>query len=231
MKQMSYKFWSEIYKRSVKKIWIILEIFVNKKMSNPWAVKGGSATLKVVDTGGMGDYCNFLDNLESTEASPEISDELMGKQAHLLEVIDECEKYAIQLKCERDLVKFGEFLNKQQVDIKIELLSKTSNYLKLIKQNRKKLIQHICEESQGELVVEEDMQDSFIRIIEIAQHDSHYYSLLKKSNAIHPQTLENTKSSLNEIKEKLDDCGNRSKRLFNQITAAEEILSSKNIAL
>lgn len=170
-------------------------------MSNPWVAKSGSSSLKVVETGGMSDYCKFLDTLENNNLiEPDIEDELVEKELRLFNVIDESAKYTIQLKCERDLLKFGEFLSEEQVEFKISLLSCISDHLNEIQNKRSLLIERICEESKSnDLLIEESQQDNFLKLTQIAQEDRDLYSLLKKSNSIHPQTLESTKRSVSHI--------------------------------
>ena len=209
---------------------------------NPWENRRPTAGLRTIDLGGMEEYYLFARSLPGIKP-PETADILaqsplrsvreddsclespiISLQKRLFERIEECFRYFSQLKAERDVFKFGEYLTSYEIEGKIGILKRLTHLMKSFVENRGVLIDHICaKDALSSLIVEEDLQEQFLTLITLIQKEVtqvSYYDMLHRAAQMHGNLASKLESSLRELK----DAGRRCEEMYENYKGLREAL-------
>lgn len=211
--------------------------------TNPWDSRRPPATLKTVDLGGMEDYFAFArSRMEEREVPPSpdlvsssplrslrevdscIDNPLIALQKQLFALIEECFRYFAQLKAERDVFKFGEFLTSYEIEYKIGVLQRLSHLMRGFLDNRGVLVEHICsKEAINALIVEEDLQEEFLTLMELVQKEVSqvsYNEMLSRAAKMHGNLASKLEGSLRELTE----AGRKCEEMYANFQGLREVL-------
>ena len=211
--------------------------------SNPWDSRRPPAALRTLDLGGMEEYYLFarsLPGLHNSTAPPEalsqsplrsvregdscLDNPIIALQKRLFELIEECFRYFAQLKAERDVFKFGEYLTSYEIEGKVGTLKRLTHLMRSFVEHRGVLVEHICaKDALNSIIVEEDLQDQFLTLVSLIQREVNqvsYYEMLHRAALMHGKLASKLEGSLRELR----DAGRKCEEMYENYKGLREVL-------